>query len=636
MPGSPPQRFGSVAELEDFLALPSRELIDDLSAVDGDLMILGVAGQDGPHAGPAGKTAAPHKRVIGVARFSDAGRAPAARRLGHRDGGGRPARRAPSRRCRAVPNIVFAAGHKFGAKDNQPLTWAMNTHVAALVADTFRASRIVAFSTGNVYPSDAARAAGASEATPPSPIGEYAQSCLGRERHVRSTSPPAHGTPGRIVRLNYANRHALRRAAGHRLARLAPRAGGRLDGPRERDLAGRREHAGAAPAAPLHDARHPDQLHGARDGLRALARHPLRRAARRAPHSSRCAEAGTALLSDTTQASRLLRLPRVPLGAMIEWVAGLGAQRRPELQQAHQVRSARWSVLTDAPASGARAAAARRPPMRPAGLALSSAAGWNQTADDWRSSSSAAMPSAGARRPAGSSPPAAALPYGGGLGWISMVLVAPAHRHHGAGHAADGRCVAALQRGGVRPVLDATPAGAPVYRRIGFEPGFELGAVGGQGRSARRETHRSTRRALRPRPADLRDADAIAALDAVVHRPRPRLAAASVPVARPTTRAWLSRAADGSSSSRAGHRATQVGPLVAPVETRALALLRAALAAVSGRPSWTFPCAGRPCAEALERCGFRRQRPFVRMALGQAQTLAVPPHLFVLAGPEFG
>ena len=99
--------------------------------------------------------------------------------------------------------MVFAAGHKFGASGAPALTWAMNTHVPALVAERYREARIVAFSTGNVYGLAPVGGAGASESTPPAPVGEYAQSCLGRERMFEFFSQ-RHGTPGRIVRLNYA------------------------------------------------------------------------------------------------------------------------------------------------------------------------------------------------------------------------------------------------------------------------------------------------------------------------------------------------------------------------------------------------------------------------------------------------
>jgi GNAT superfamily N-acetyltransferase len=266
------------------------------------------------------------------------------------------------------------------------------------------------------------------------------------------------------------------------------------------------------------------------------------------------------------------------------------------------------------------------------GLALSAAAGWNQTVDDWalfiERGHAFGLRDAAGRLVA----TAAALPYGGGLGWISMVLVAPAHRHQGLATQLMACCVEALQRDGIRPVLDATPAGAPVYRRIGFEPGFELERWEGEGL---RDPDASVDPEAAPRPAGLPDVDAITRLDASASGlGRGWLLQAFL--SRASTRAWLSPAGDGFVIARAGHRATQLGPLVAQDEVRALVLLRAALAAVQGPAFLDVPVRWTAIAAWLERRGFRRQRPFVRMALGQAQTLAVPPHLFVLAGPEFG
>lgn len=202
-PARLPARFDSVEALDAFLATPTQALVDDLAAVEGDLMVLGVAGKMGPTLARLAKNAAPGKRVIGVARFSD----PAVR--AQLEGWGIETLacdlldRASVEALPRVPNIVFAAGHKFGSTDHQALTWAMNTHVPALVADTFRASRIVAFSTGNVYPLSPVGRPGASERMPPGPIGEYAQSCLGRERMFQYFGA-RHGTPGRLFRLNYA------------------------------------------------------------------------------------------------------------------------------------------------------------------------------------------------------------------------------------------------------------------------------------------------------------------------------------------------------------------------------------------------------------------------------------------------
>jgi nucleoside-diphosphate-sugar epimerase len=314
-----PQRFASVAELEDFLSLPTPALVDDLAQVDGDLMILGVAGKMGPTLARLAKNAAPHKRVIGVARFSD----PAVRaRL---DGWGVETvatdllDRAAIEALPQVPNIVFAAGHKFGAKDNQPLTWAMNTHVPALVADTFRASRIVAFSTGNVYALTPLGQQPPSEATPPSPIGEYAQSCLGRERMFEHFSA-RHGTPGRIFRLNYAidMRYGVLLDIASRIWRREPvdLTMGHVNviwqGDANAQVLRLLRHC-TTPATPI-NCTGPETV-----SVRWLAAR-FGALLGVAPQVTGT-EAPSALLSDTTQANRLFGYPAVPLGAMIEWVA---------------------------------------------------------------------------------------------------------------------------------------------------------------------------------------------------------------------------------------------------------------------------------------------------------------------------
>ena len=199
-----PKRFETVAALEDFMTEPTPALVEDLKQAPGDILVLGVAGKMGVTLARLAKRAAPERRVIGVARFSDAG----ARRALEEAGveaiacdllDGQAVASLP--RC---PNVVFMAGMKFGATGNLPLTWAMNVHVPAIVAQTFAQSRIVAFSTGCVYPFMPVTSGGASEATPAvPPAGDYAYSCLGRERMFEHFSR-LHGTPGRLIRLNYA------------------------------------------------------------------------------------------------------------------------------------------------------------------------------------------------------------------------------------------------------------------------------------------------------------------------------------------------------------------------------------------------------------------------------------------------
>ena len=199
-----PERFVSVAALEDFMTAPTPELVADLASVPGDILVLGVAGKMGPTLARMAKRAAPGKRVIGVARFSDR----AVRDQLDSAGVETIACDLLDRRAvEALPridNVVYMAAMKFGASGDPALTWAMNVHVPAIVAETFAASRIVAFSTGCVYPFVAVDSGGASEEVPPvPPPGDYANSCVGRERMFAYFSG-RHGTPGRLFRLNYA------------------------------------------------------------------------------------------------------------------------------------------------------------------------------------------------------------------------------------------------------------------------------------------------------------------------------------------------------------------------------------------------------------------------------------------------
>ncbi len=212
------------------------------------------------------------------------------------------------------------AGHKFGASGNASFTWAMNVGVPAMVAEAFRDRRIVSFSTACVYPFVPVDGPGAPEsmaAVPPP--GDYAWSCVGRERAFEHGSR-TWGTPGRMVRLSYAidMRYGVLR---ERRRRGVPRPPARpRDGLRRRHLAGRRERAGAAAARALHDAGLAAQRdRTAHTSIRWLAGEFGRRFGR-AP-VLRGTEAPTAWLVDTTEAQRLFGAPRVPIDAMIDWVA---------------------------------------------------------------------------------------------------------------------------------------------------------------------------------------------------------------------------------------------------------------------------------------------------------------------------
>ncbi len=199
-----PEAFEDEAALEDFMTLPSQALVDDMAVLEGDIIVLGVGGKMGPTLARLAKRAAPDKRVVGVARFSD----PAVR--DKLEGWGVETIACDLLDPEAVaalpklPNVVFMAGRKFGTQGNEELTWAMNVHVPTVVAQAFTESRIVVFSTGCVYPFVDIASGGATEAIPPiPPAGEYANSCLGRERMFEYFSS-LYGTAGIMFRLNYA------------------------------------------------------------------------------------------------------------------------------------------------------------------------------------------------------------------------------------------------------------------------------------------------------------------------------------------------------------------------------------------------------------------------------------------------
>jgi NAD dependent epimerase/dehydratase family len=198
-----PKTITDLATLDELLCRPSQELIDDLNKVDGDIIILGAAGKMGPTLAGLAKAASPKRRVIGVARFSEPGVKQWLESRGIETIGCDLLDEAEINALPKSPNVVFMAGRKFGAEGDLALTWAMNSHVPALVAQAFRHSRVVAFSTGCVYPFVPVDGKGSDESMAPNPPGEYAQSCVGRERMFEHFSRK-YQSPGRLFRLNYA------------------------------------------------------------------------------------------------------------------------------------------------------------------------------------------------------------------------------------------------------------------------------------------------------------------------------------------------------------------------------------------------------------------------------------------------
>lgn len=199
-----PDRFRDIEHLEDVMTAPTPALTADLEKAPGDIIVLGVGGKMGPTLARMAKRAAPGRRVVGVARFSEKGLREDLVRHGIECIEADLLDRRQVEALPKLPNVIFMAGRKFGSTGAEDLTWAMNAYVPALVAEAFAGSRIVAFSTGNVYPWVNLAHGGATETTPAvPPAGTYANSCAARENLFQYFSR-THNTPGRIIRLNYA------------------------------------------------------------------------------------------------------------------------------------------------------------------------------------------------------------------------------------------------------------------------------------------------------------------------------------------------------------------------------------------------------------------------------------------------
>ncbi len=202
-----PELIDSTDQLEEVMTLPSPALVEMMGRLEGDIMILGIGGKMGATLGRVARRAIDEagatKRIYGVSRFSDPSVRASLESLDIETIACDLLDRDAVARLPQVPNIIFMAGKKFGTAGQEDLTWAMNTVLPAHVGDHFRTSRIVVFSTGNVYPFTPVAAGGANEETPTGPLGDYAQSCLGRER-VFSYYSRLHQTPMLLFRLSYA------------------------------------------------------------------------------------------------------------------------------------------------------------------------------------------------------------------------------------------------------------------------------------------------------------------------------------------------------------------------------------------------------------------------------------------------
>ncbi len=315
-------RIENVEHLEDLLSQPTEAAVQALGALDGDLIILGVAGKMGPSLARMALRASERagvRRVIGVARFSEPGIEAQLRAYG-----------IETIRCDLLdstqldalpdaPNVVFMTGMKFGATGQEGRTWAMNCWLPGLVCRKYRRSRIVAFSTGNVYGLTPVILGGSVESDPLHPVGEYAQSCLGRERMFDYFSR-SNDIPMSLLRLNYATemRYGVLVDIAQRVRQGQPVdvTMGHLNALWQAD-------ANAMALASFAHVRTPPMVLNLAGpellSVRRLAEEFAERFGRSLVVEG--AESSDALLSNAQQAHRLFGYPRVSAGQMMAWIA---------------------------------------------------------------------------------------------------------------------------------------------------------------------------------------------------------------------------------------------------------------------------------------------------------------------------
>jgi hypothetical protein len=203
-----PKTIDDVEQLEELLSRPTPEVIAAMGRLEGDVIILGVGGKIGPSlarmARRASDAAGVRRRIIGVARFSTPGLQKQLQSQGIETIRCELLDRSQLAALPEAPNVLYLVAMKFGTSGQEAATWAKNVYLPGMVCEKFRHSRIVAYSTGNVYPLTPVERGGSVESDPLSPVGDYAMSCLGRERIFTYFSQTA-GNPVALIRLNYAN-----------------------------------------------------------------------------------------------------------------------------------------------------------------------------------------------------------------------------------------------------------------------------------------------------------------------------------------------------------------------------------------------------------------------------------------------
>ena len=321
------------AELDELLSTPRAETVEALRHCPGDVVVLGAGGKMGPTvarmAARAANLVGDGRRVFAVSRFGTPEVAHALGAAGVDTIVCDLLDRDAVAQLPDAPNVIFMAGQKFGTSDAPANTWAMNTIVPAICAERFRAARIVAFSTGNVYPLTPAIQGGARETDSVGPVGEYANSALGRERVLEFYSTRNRTTVA-IIRLNYAIdlRYGVLADIGLRVWRgePVPLSMGHVN------VIWQGDASRIAIEALAHAATPPFVVNVT--GTETLAVRDVAEMFARAlekPVRFKGKERADALLSNTDRMRSTFAAPDVPLDTMIQWIADWIRKDRPML-----------------------------------------------------------------------------------------------------------------------------------------------------------------------------------------------------------------------------------------------------------------------------------------------------------------